>query len=57
MTSIGDMEWQIIEDKQSGRRLYFSEKSGVTTFDKPDVLKTVSELKRVCLLSAAACYA
>jgi hypothetical protein len=49
MTS-GEDNWSTVEDS-SGRKLYFNETTGITTFDKPDVLKTESELIRVHLFS------
>jgi hypothetical protein len=46
-------DWEVVEENmQSGgsRKLYYHRPSGVTTYDKPDHLKTEAELARVGII-------
>ena len=39
--------WQEVHDEASRRPLFFNKSTGVTTFEKPDELKSIDERKRV----------
>lgn len=39
-------DWRVMEAER-GRKMYYNIKSGCSTFEKPNVLKTMAELQRV----------